>query len=86
MKLNVLFFASLREDVGCESVALELASGSFAELRSVLIERLGAQRCEALWAENVRIARNQALVSGPVSEQAFADGDELAFLPPVTGG
>ncbi len=56
MKLSVLFFASLREDVGCESVALELSSGSFAELRSVLIERLGAQRCEA-FKDHIKIVK-----------------------------
>ena len=33
--------------------------------------------------ENVRIAVNQSLISG---ECALAAGDEVAFLPPVTGG
>ena len=36
-----------------------------------------------LQAENVRIAVNQALTSGPLK---FGAGDEIAFLPPVTGG
>ena len=34
-------------------------------------------------AENVKVAVNQALISGPI---VLTDGDEIAFLPPVTGG
>ena len=85
MKIHVLFFASLREAVGEERVALELADGSFAELRSRLTATLGKQS-DVLWADNVRLARNQELLTAEVDSLEFADGDELAFLPPVTGG
>ena len=86
VRLRVLFFASLREAVGLESVELNLADGSFAHVREALIDRLGTA-AEPLWAENVRLARNQELLNDREALDAgFSDGDELAFLPPVTGG
>lgn len=86
--IRVLFFASLREAVGFPECELPLHGGGgrpfgiealMAELRS----RLPAGGYAALVAENVRIAVNRELVDGTVALQA---GDEVAFLPPVTGG
>ncbi len=84
MNIRVLFFASLREAVGVEGMVIELQQGTLAELRGQLATKLGDT--SALWARNVRIARNQELLGDLSDETAFADGDELAFLPPVTGG
>jgi molybdopterin converting factor small subunit len=41
-----------------------------------------------LLSPNVRLAVNQDLVKGNwrEAELVFTDGDEVAFLPPVTGG
>ena len=84
MKVNVLFFASLREVAGCPGVALELPEGGdFEALCLRLQEQLGGTAVSALRAGNVRIARNHALEEPPFGLQ---DGDEVAFLPPVTGG
>ena len=86
MSVRVLFFASLREAVGIEGVTLILSQGTFAELRSHLTQQLGDAAAE-LWADNVRLARNQELLdAGTLNALQLADGDELAFLPPVTGG
>ncbi len=86
MNVKVLFFASLREAIGVESLAVSLAEGTFYELRVVLVDMLG-ELSDALWADNVRIARNQELLGMQLIESlVLADGDELAFLPPVTGG
>jgi molybdopterin synthase catalytic subunit len=81
MKVRVLLFASVADAAG--SRTLELASdgpltveGLRRKLESDrprLAGRLG--RCAA--------AVNAALV-GP--ERALRDGDEVAFLPPVSGG
>ncbi|MEM7217506.1 MAG: MoaD/ThiS family protein [Pseudomonadota bacterium] len=83
ISVTVRFFASLREATGTEALELSLAGGHLSALREALIERLGVEACEPLWAENVRVAVNQSIVPGAPS---FAHGDEVAFLPPVTGG
>jgi molybdopterin converting factor subunit 1 len=84
MNIEVRFFASLQERVGTDRLALELGAGQgITELMECLRADLGAGAHAALEAENVRIAVNHALVTPPF---ALADGDEVAFLPPVTGG
>ena len=83
----VLFFASLRDELNVGECRLQLADGSLDTLRGELANRLG-DSAELLWADNVRVAKNQTVLS-PAELQAefcLVDGDELAFLPPVTGG
>lgn len=82
--VSVLYFAGLREALGCsaEAVALPPGVSTVGDLRHWLAAR------ESCWAplaatRNLRIAVNQAMV-GP--EALVADGDEVAFFPPVTGG
>jgi molybdopterin synthase sulfur carrier subunit len=82
--LKILFFASLRDAVGVAEVHLPApAAGTLESLWPALRERLGADAVAELQAENVRVALNQGLVNAPLR---FAPGDEIAFLPPVTGG
>jgi molybdopterin synthase sulfur carrier subunit len=82
--VRVRFFASLREAAGTGDVELRLPEDAgYDDLLAALEARLGAPAVSALLAENVRVARNQALTGVPF---APADGDEIAFLPPVTGG
>ena len=86
--IRVLFFASLREAVGCSGFELPLSVDTGADtgldaLMRALRGRLSQGAYAALIAENVRIAVNQELVEGSVALRA---GDEVAFLPPVTGG
>ena len=49
----------------------------------VLADRYPAEVFAQLRGDNVRIAINQELVNG---NRALAAGDEVALLPPVTGG
>lgn len=79
--VKVLFFASLREDVGCSE--LEARAADTAELMTVLAAQMPVEAMQILSQTNVRIAVNQQLIEGTVPLQA---GDEVAFLPPVTGG
>jgi molybdopterin synthase sulfur carrier subunit len=84
MRVNVRFFASLREAAGSAGFAVDLPAGAdFTALCAALGARLGDKALAALSGENVRVARNQTLAEPPF---ALADGDEVAFLPPVTGG
>ncbi len=79
--VSVKFFAQLREVTGTEGVqvnALDL-DGVFVELAKLYPEDVVAQ----LRGDNVRVAINQELVNG---NPALTAGDEVALLPPVTGG
>ena len=85
MKVKVLFFASLREQLGTPGEEIELPGGvtTVAALRSHLRGRGGA--FEKALAEKVlvRTAVNQDMVQPSTKLKA---GDEVAFFPPVTGG
>ena len=64
---------------------MDVQEGSYAELRNSLVAHLG-EVADPLWLDNVRIAHNQELVAEAATCLVLADGDEVAFLPPVTGG
>jgi molybdopterin synthase sulfur carrier subunit len=83
--IAVRFFASLRDAVGLAEVSLappELPSDLDA-LLGLLRHRLDGEAYAAITAVAVRIAVNQTLVEGNIT---LGLGDEVAFLPPVTGG
>ena len=83
-KVKILYFASLREAVGCSGEELELPAGvgTVAALRSHLAAR--GEGWQALAAgRNVRAALNQKMAA---ADAALDGGDEVAFFPPVTGG
>jgi molybdopterin synthase sulfur carrier subunit len=83
MKIRVLFFARLREQLGSSGEEVDTADGaSVATLRAQLASRSAAWR-EALEARNLRIAVNQDMAA---ADQVLKAGDEVAFFPPVTGG
>jgi molybdopterin synthase sulfur carrier subunit len=82
--LHILYFASLRERLGCAAESLPLPEG-VADVGG-LLAHLAARGGE--WAalpgvKNLKCAVNQdmARLDAPVR-----DGDEIAFFPPVTGG
>ena len=83
--IRVCYFASLREQVGLAEEALEPAPGvaDVAGLRAWLRGRGGA------WAESLAESRPVLCAVNQVMarpDQAIADGEEVAFFPPVTGG
>jgi sulfur-carrier protein len=82
VSVKVLYFAGLREALGIASETIELPNGvaTMGGLRDWLIV---AGREKLATSKNLRCAVNQHMV-GP--EAAIADGDEVAFFPPVTGG
>ena len=84
MKVKVLFFARLREQLGSAGEEVELASGvtTVAQLRAQLTARSTEWR-ESLENRNLRIAVNQDMAQ---SDTVLKAGDEVAFFPPVTGG
>ena len=83
MNVNVRFFASLREVVDRDTINLQVHGSTLASVRDQLQCRLDPTQWEAICAAGVQVAVNQRIVRGDV---ALASGDEVAFLPPVTGG
>jgi molybdopterin synthase sulfur carrier subunit len=85
MKVRLLFFAALREQLGRPSEEIELPAGvsTVGALREHLRARGG--EWERVFAANraVRAAVNQDMVQ---AQAAIKAGDEVAFFPPVTGG
>lgn len=80
--IKVLFFAQVRELVDCDELSLPCDYADAEALRVALCER-GDKWALALEAGKLLVAVNQTLV--PL-DTALADGDEVAFFPPVTGG
>lgn len=82
--IKVVFFASLREQLGRDSLCLE--SGEIDNVQNV-IDKLalieGPQYAECLCTDNILVAVNQEMVNIAAHVK---DNDEVAFFPPVTGG
>jgi molybdopterin synthase sulfur carrier subunit len=85
MKVKVLFFAALREQVGVQSEEVELPGdkSTVAALRSHLAARGGAWQSALSEKKLLRFAVNQDMARTDATLEA---GDEVAFFPPVTGG
>jgi molybdopterin synthase sulfur carrier subunit len=82
MRIQVLYFAAVRELLGRDEEAVELPPGvatvgAFAEWAETRHEALRGRMA------SVRIARNEAFAD---ATEALAEGDVLALIPPVAGG
>ena len=85
MKIKVLYFAGLREQVGRRDEDLEIPPEvtTVAGVRALLQARGGAWQRALAQGKAVRIAVNQEIAAATT---AVRQGDEVAFFPPVTGG
>lgn len=83
--VNVVYLARLREALGVDSeeVALAETVRDVAGLTQWLRSRGGNWAQELAPGRPIRVAVNHK-VAEPGT--AVADGDEVAFFPPVTGG
>lgn len=81
MTVRVLFFGLLKDLTGASEQTVELSSGATL---AALFDRYAAQfpRLKEL-ASSIVLARNHEFAD---PSTALADGDEVAFLPPVSGG
>ncbi|MDD5175605.1 MAG: molybdopterin converting factor subunit 1 [Sterolibacterium sp.] len=82
--IKLLYFAHLREALGTSGEKIELPVGvtDVTTLRSHLALR-GEAWSVLTQSQSLRAAVNQRMVG---TEALIADGDEIAFFPPVTGG
>ena len=85
MKLELRFFASLREALGLshETVEVPEVVKTVSQLRAHLITRGGVWAEALAEGKALRCALNQTMVD---ANTALLDGAEVAFFPPVTGG
>ena len=74
-------FASLRDLVGLEEIVLDVTD--HRSLLNELEKLLSAEGYEAICAASVKIALNHEIVE---PEFEIRQNDEIAFLPPITGG
>ncbi len=81
MRAQVLFFGLLKDVVGRSAEEREFTDG--ADLRTVFDSYATRYPRLREMAGSIVVARNQEF-AGP--ETPVADGDEIAFLPPVSGG
>ncbi len=83
LTVQVRYFASLREALGPQEAVAVPPGSTVGSLRGLLVAR-GGRHAEVLASGRpVRAARGQVVCG---DEAALADGDEVAFFPPVTGG
>jgi len=81
--VTILFFAQLREQLGCEKTQAEIKLPiSVSELREVLVNKHPDWK-QFLGNEKLLFSVNKVLVKAPY---LVNNGDEVAFFPPVTGG
>ncbi|MEM5342594.1 molybdopterin converting factor subunit 1 [Paraburkholderia azotifigens] len=85
MKIQLKYFASVREALGRSDEAVELPEGiaTVGDVRAWLRVRGG------VWAEALEEGRALRMACNHVMTDAgtrITDGCEVAFFPPVTGG
>lgn len=83
--VRVVYLARLRDAFGAAGESLALAGGepTVAAVLAALRARGGAWAHELTPGRAFRVAVNHELADG---QAAVRDGDEVALLPPVTGG
>ena len=81
MQVRVLLFGSLREAAGAKELSVALPErATVVSLRELLV---ASQPAFEKLAGRLRVAVNREFAS---DDALLADGDEVAFLPPVSGG
>ncbi|MES2181660.1 MAG: molybdopterin converting factor subunit 1 [Pseudomonadota bacterium] len=89
MKIKVFYFARLKETLKFSTEDLELPDGENAGTLTILKLKAHLAKRSDVWQQmllgklKVRGAINHELVD---DNALIADGDEVAFFPPVTGG
>ena len=81
--ISIKYFASVREALGSSGEQLQTSASTVAALREELIARGGAFADVLARGQALRVALNHTMVE---ESELLAEGCEVAFFPPVTGG
>lgn len=82
--MNILLFARLRDELGQDSIELDLPEPvQIADIRAALQQRW-PQHQNLLASGRALVAVNQTLINN--DQQLVSRRDEVAFFPPMTGG
>ncbi|MBT0571138.1 molybdopterin converting factor subunit 1 [Curvibacter sp. CHRR-16] len=83
MSLQLRYFASVREAMGCSQENWSTQARTLGELRDELMQR-SPQAAQALDRQRpIRMALNHVMAD---ESQPLVAGAEVAIFPPVTGG
>ncbi|MCG0996248.1 molybdopterin converting factor subunit 1 [Acetobacter indonesiensis] len=84
-RVTILYFASLREQLGREHEDVALTDGQVPVQTLVADLRNRDKAFDGVFAAmpRIRVAINQELAS---FQDTVKEGDEVAFFPPMTGG
>lgn len=81
IQIEVLFFAAAKEIVNAKNCSLMLSAGSkVADVRQSLLDRF--PKLETILKQS-RLAVNDTYAA---DDQTVESGDEIAVIPPVSGG
>lgn len=83
MKVTVRYFASVREALGTGGETVDTQAATLAALRDELIARGEPYASALARGKAVRMALDQTMSA---ESAPLAEGSEVAFFPPVTGG
>ena len=83
MKIQLRYFASIREDLGLAAEELDCDASNAAGLLSELRARGGAYAQVLAEGRPVRVAINQVMAR---ADTPLSEGAEVGLFPPVTGG
>ena len=85
MKIEILYFAYLREQLGFDREEAELPADvrTVGALRDWLVAKGEPYATAFANLKRIRAALNEELAS---DDEALKEGDVVAFFPPVTGG
>lgn len=78
-RITVKFFALLREQAGCREIVLNTTAATPAALYAELMSTHGLKVSQSI----LTYAVNERYVP---ADSPLAEGDRVAFIPPVAGG
>jgi molybdopterin converting factor small subunit len=81
---TILLFGRLKDAFGAASIPLPAGAGTAASLRAKLAEA-NPDLADMLRSKSIRIAVNQTLIANEDAVH-ISPADEIALLPPLSGG